>query len=1151
MTANTTIRVGSIVSGPTLPEPIEVLATIPMGTSLKVVGRGRSSGMTHDPVLTPEQLSQLVVSAEREPFDGDARMFRLGIEAQRLGLAYEYDPFFSLSIARVDPLPHQLEAVYAYFMRLPRIRFLLADDPGAGKTIMAGLLLKELKARGLVRRVLIVTPANLTFQWQREMADKFREKFEVIRGDVLRANYGQNPWQERDQVVTSVSWVSIVEDARESLLRSRWDLVIVDEAHKMSARSEDHKTYAYRLGENLSKMTDHYLLMTATPHKGDPEHFRRFLALLDADVYGSIQSLEQAMREQEAPFYLRRTKEALVTFPDPDTGDVRKLFTKREVRSAAFDLDGEELEFYDELTRYVEDQSIIAAADNSARGRAVGFTMAMLQRRMASSVYAVRCSLERMRTRRERILADPEAYRQEQIQRRVPDDFDELDAEEQEQIISQLEDEVLSVDPAILREEIARLTKLIDQAQQLESRDVQTKLTKLRSVLTDQGIFEDPNMKLLIFTEHKDTLDYLAGDGKDGRPLGKLVEWGLTLTKIHGGMKIGDRDTPGTRIYAEREFKEDCQVLVATEAAGEGINLQFCWLMINFDIPWNPIRLEQRVGRIHRYGQDKDCLIFNFVAQNTREGRVLRKLLDRLMEIRNDLGSDQVFDVVGEVFPANQLERLLREMYARQTDVHKIEDRIVRDVSPDRFRAITESTLEGLAKKELNLSAMIGKSAEAKERRLVPEVIEQFFVGAAPECGLRPKPTSKGGHVFRIGKVPRNLLPIGDSQEDRFGRLGREYKQVVFDKAYLRDDASLEWVTPGHPLFETVRTDILRRTGSHLEKGAVFFDLHRKEAALLDLYAASIKDGRGRTLHRRLFAVETASSGQMKLHEPTVLLDIAPAPAGTAGPGDDFALPPRQAVEQFLYEQALQPWGERAAAERLDEVERIRRHVEISLNSLIDRGQRQLGEYLNRHIEGEGQTIPGLDGLIAQAEQHLDELNNRLDSRKKELELERHSTISDIAHLGRTWVVPHPDRSSPQIAPMVRDDEIERIAVEVARKHEESRGWTVESVEDENRGFDLISRRPHPEDPKTFVEVRFIEVKGRAGVGVVALSENEFRTSQRLKDDYWLYSVFNCAGNPELHIVRNPAQLGWKPVMAVEHYQIGAARIVEASKATL
>lgn len=649
-----TIRPGMVVSGSLIPEAIEVLAVVPMGASIKVVGRGIKTGLTHTPVFTAAQLAQLTISAEQEPLDGDAKLFRLGVEAHRLGLAYEYDPYFSLSIARVDPLPHQLEAVYDYFLKLPRIRFLPADDPGAGKTIMAGLLLKELKARGLVQRTLIVTPANLTFQWQRELKDKFRETFEVVRGDVLRANYGQNPWQEKSQVVTSISWVSTREDARESLLRSRWDLIIVDEAHKMSAYANDRKTLAYALGERLSEMTDHYLLMTATPHKGDRENFCRFLSLLDRDVYGSIRSLEQAMRQNEAPFYLRRIKEALVSFPDPDTGTAQRLFTQRTVHTAAFDLDGDELEFYDQLTRYVEDQSIQAAQDDSARGRAVGFTMAMLQRRMASTLYAVRRTLERMRERREKILADPDAYRQEQITKRLPEDFEDLTEEERQEIVAELEDVVASVDPVRLREDIARLTLLIDQSRLLEQREIESKLTKLKQLLNEQGFFADHRKKLLIFTEHKDSLDYLAGDGKD-RPYGKLLEWGFAVTQIHGGMKIGDRDTPGTRIYAEREFRETAQILVATEAAGEGINLQFCSRMINYDIPWNPVRLEQWVGRIHRYGQEQDCIVFNFVARNTREGRVLQKLLDRLREIRRELGTDQVFDVVGEVFPANLL----------------------------------------------------------------------------------------------------------------------------------------------------------------------------------------------------------------------------------------------------------------------------------------------------------------------------------------------------------------------------------------------------------------------------------------------------------------------------------------------------------------
>lgn len=1142
------IQPGSIVSGPTLPESVEVLAVVPFGASLKIIGRGLKTQKTYGPVLSPSQLEQLIVSAETEPFDGDARLFRLGIEAHRLGLAYEYDPFFSLSIARVDPLPHQLEAVYGYFLKLPRIRFLLADDPGAGKTVMAGLLLKELKARGLVRRVLIVTPANLTFQWQRELSEKFREKFDVIRGDVLRANYGQNPWQERDQVITSVSWVSVVEDARESLLRSRWDLIIVDEAHKMSARSDDSHTYAYKLGASLSKMTDHYLLMTATPHKGDPEHFRRFLALLDADVYGSIQSLQQALREHEAPFYLRRTKEALVTFPDPETGEVRKLFTKRDVRTAAFDFDGEELEFYDELTRYVEDQSMAAAGQETARARAVGFTMAMLQRRMASSVYAVRRSLERMQARRQRILDDPEAFRLEQIERKLPDDFDELTEEEQNSLTEKLADEVLSIDPATLREEIGRLSVLVTHGKHLEARDLQTKLLKLNAILKAEGIFDNPKMKLLIFTEHKDTLDYLAGDGRDERPMGKLREWGLTLTQIHGGMKIGDRDTPGTRIYAEREFRESAQVLVATEAAGEGINLQFCWLMVNFDIPWNPVRLEQRVGRIHRYGQEKNCLVFNFVAQNTREGRVLQTLIERLREIREDLGSDQVFDVVGEVFPSNLLEKLFREMYARQTNEHQIQDRIVREVSPEKFRQITESTLEGLAKKELNLSAIIGKSAEAKERRLVPEVIEQFFIAAAPETGVSPKPVDAKSSaastcsIYRVGKIPRHLIQIGDQQEERFGRLGREYGRIVFDKQLLKNDATLEWITPGHPLFESVRTDILDRTEEALRRGAVFYDLHRPQPALLDVFAASIKDGRGQPLHRRLFVVETTTDGSMQIHEPTILHDVMPAPAGTKAPA--LPTPEHQQAEVYLYEKALEPWCAKESVSREHEVARVLRHVEISLNSLIDRQQNQLGEYLSRQIEG--QTVQGLDGIISQAEEHLDKLTNRLDARRAELALERHCAISDINHLGRAWVLPHPERATPQLAPMVRDDEIERIAVAVAIAHEEARGWVVESVESENRGFDLISRRPHPEDPRTFVEVRFIEVKGRAGVGVVALSSNEYTTANRIKSDYWLYVVFNCAGTPQLHAIQNPSTLGWQPVMAVEHYSLSVNSVLSA-----
>jgi len=1137
-----------IVRGPLFPEPIQVLGVIPMGASVKLVGKGLNSGKVHEPILTSEQLATLESSPEKVPFDGDAKKFRLGVEALRLALAYEYDPYFALSIARVDPLPHQLEAVYDYFVKLPRIRFLLADDPGAGKTIMAGLLIKELKIRGLVSRTLIVTPANLSFQWKRELKDKFREHFEVIKSDVLRANYGTNPWQDKNQVITSVSWVSRIEDAKESLLRSHWDLIIVDEAHKMSAYSAEKKTLAYQLGESLSQMTDHYLLMTATPHKGDVDNFCLFLSLLDKDVYANVKSLDEAMARHEAPFYLRRLKEAMVAFPDPDTGKVKRLFTRRRVKTTPFQISDTELDLYDRLTRYVEDQSIRAAAEDSARARAVGFTMAMLQRRFASSIYAVRRTLERMKEKREKILTNPEKFRQEQIAKRLPEDFDDLPEEEQQEIYSELEDAVASFDPNNLRSEIIELTALTNQAKTLEHMETEVKVRHLRDLLTKERIFADQTVKLLLFTEHKDTLDFLAGDGKDGRPLGKLREWGLTLTQIHGGMKIGDRDTPGSRIYAEREFRESAQVLVATEAAGEGINLQFCWLMINYDIPWNPVRLEQRMGRIHRYGQEKDCLIFNFVTTNTREGRVLQKLFDRIAQIELDLDPQQtgkVFNVLGDVFPANQLEKMVRDMYAHNNMTEElIKERIVEQVDPERFRNITNSTLEGLAKRELNLSAIVGKSAEAKERRLVPEVIEDFFVQAAPIAGVSISEIPNARHLYKLGKVPRNLWPIGERLEPRFGKLGREYKQVVFDKRLLLTDPTSEWVTPGHPLFETVREDVHKCVRDDLLRGAVFFDLNRKDPARISIYSAAIQDGGGHVLHQRLFVVQEQMDRAMSIRQPTLLLDLAIAPSGTAAP--DASPNDNQAIEHFLVKEALEPFLSEIASQRERETQIISRHLEISLNELIHRQNMRLADLVGQQQAGD--TSPLVAANIKQTEDRLDELNGRLERRRIELQQERHCTISDIRRYGSAWILPHPERAKPNMASLVRDEDIERIAVQYVTAHEEGRGWTVESVENENRGFDLISRKPHPEDPKTAIEVRFIEVKGRAAVGEIALSSNEFKTAQRLRADYWLYVVFNCASTPQLHVVRNPETMDWKPVVRVEQFFVKPSAILDAAQ---
>jgi hypothetical protein len=658
----------------------------------------------------------------------------------------------------------------------------------------------------------------------------------------------------------------------------------------------------------------------------------------------------------------------------------------------------------------------------------------------------------------------------------------------------------------------------------------------LREVLVEHGIFSDPKMKLLLFTEHKDTLDFLVE---------RLKQWGLTVTQIHGGMKIGDRDTPGSRIYSEREFRETCQVLVATEAAGEGINLQFCWFMINYDIPWNPMRLEQRMGRIHRYGQEKDCLIINFVSTNTREGRVLHQLFERIEAIEDDLDpkhTGKIFNVLGEIFPANQLERMIRDMYSRNLTEDVIKSRIVEQVDSERFRRITDSTLEGLAKRELNLAVIVGKSAEAKERRLVPEVIEDFFIKAGSVTGISPRELRKDSHIYRVGKIPRTLWSTGECNEPRFGKLSHEYGQVVFDKKFLVQDPTLEWVTPGHALFECARDYTLEQVQTDLRRGTVFFDLHRTEPAHLDVFSAAIRDGRGNVLHKRIFVIETALNGSMSIRQPTIFLDIIPAPLGREVP-DKEGLPARSEVEHVLIKDALQPFLSSIQGERERENAIISRHVEISLRELIHRQSLRYAELVASKERGD--SNPLLDANIKSTDDRLLELNERLERREKELQQERHCSIADIQHLGSAWVLPHPDRKTPGLAPMVRDDEIERIAMETVIAHEEVRGWKVQRVEKENRGFDIISRKPHPEDPQTSMEVRFIEVKGRVETGEIALTTNEYKTAERLKKDYWLYVVYNCGTNPEIHVIQEPSRLNWEPLVKIEHYHIGADRILE------
>ncbi|HEX9734719.1 MAG TPA: helicase-related protein, partial [Thermoanaerobaculia bacterium] len=654
------LREGQIVDGALFNEPMRVETLRLEGVDAWVAGLvGLRSEKFRSVRLTSHDLAGLDVLDTAATFEGSGLLFRLGLQAYALGIAYEFDPYFGLSVSRVDPLPHQLEAVYDHLLQAARIRFLLADDAGAGKTIMAGLLVRELKLRGLAERILIVGPANLAFQWQREMWEKFGEKFVRVQGGDVRDQFGVNQWLEHDQVITSLDLAKRPE-ILPGLRQVHWDLVIVDEAHRMSWTPPAKKTARYALGELLRDVSDHLLLLTATPHKGDPASFSLFLQLLDRDAYADVRSIREAMERRLAPFYLRRTKEAMVYFPkraEDGTWSVEKIFKKRIPKTTEFKIDGAEYELYRDVTRFVKRQCARAAAVNDPRARAVGFLMALYQRRLASSTRALRQSLENRAHR-----LGTSLKKAQELARKAPVDvptaqeLEEMEDAERERLEEVLAAVSLANDADEVRQEIAELEELVERAKGVEAAGEEAKLARLDRLLREQGFFDDPQKRLLVFTEFRDTLDYLVE---------RLQLWGFSVGFIHGNMRPGERDQRGTRLFVEQQFREgEIQVLVATEAAGEGINLQVCHILFNYDIPWNPNRLEQRMGRIHRYGQRKDCLIFNFVAVNTIEGRVLNRLLAKLQEIRDALDDDAVFNVVGEVLPAAQIERVLRDYYA-------------------------------------------------------------------------------------------------------------------------------------------------------------------------------------------------------------------------------------------------------------------------------------------------------------------------------------------------------------------------------------------------------------------------------------------------------------------------------------------------------
>ena len=1095
---------------------------------------GTKSERFRSVTLTSTDIETLTIIDSEFNYQGDGKLLRLGLQAYSLGIAYEFDPYFGLSISRVDPLPHQLEAVYDYLLKLARVRFLLADDAGAGKTIMAGLLIRELKLRGLAERVLIVCPSNLTFQWQRELKEKFDEKFLVLKGSNIRDQFGVNQWLEQNHVITSLDLAKRSE-ILPGLRQVNWDLIIVDEAHRMSWSPPARKTARYALGELLRDTSDHFLMLTATPHKGDPENFSLFLQLLDTDVYADVKSIRQAMERRRAPFYLRRTKEAMVYFPErrPDgTWAAEKIFTKRITHSVDFQIDGPEFELYRDVTRFVKLQSAKAAAQgDDPRSRAVGFLMSLYQRRLASSTHAMRHSLENRARRLEEglkrarelsLIAPPDlpaALCGSAAQAGLPDpeEIEEMEESERERLEEMLDAITLAGNADQIQEEIEDLKRLEEQAKGVEKSGAEAKLSRLKELMQQEGFFDHPKERLLIFTEFKDTLYYL---------IDCLKEWGFQVGSIHGGMKPGSRDETGTRLHAEQQFKDgDIQILVATEAAGEGINLQCCHILFNYDIPWNPNRLEQRMGRIHRYGQRKDCLIFNFVATNTIEGRVLQRLLDKLQEIRNALDDDAVFNVVGEVLPAAHVERVLRDYYAGRLGDADLEDRILRNVDEEKFRSICRNALEGLASKKLNLEMLIERRARAQERRVVPETIARFIQEASEYVPLKLKPVQHLPHTFEAVKTPMVLKNYERDSDWKLPSLAVKYPRLSADRQTAENN-NLEWVTPGHPLFEALRRHALSLSQPAFGQGASFFSLQHDAPTRVDFYRGRVVDGLGKTIHERLFCVEVADNGTIRQQEPGMLGNFTPAKASV----ELASVPASHEVTEWLHENVLRAFIDEVRDERISEIERVSSHVELSLTELLQKADEEIG----RAASEVDQKVPGAEGRLAQAETRHAELLARRESRRQDFARQKSLSLQGIERITSVLVLPHPDRESPEVKNLRPNLETEAIAMSVVMEFEKAQGRLVYDVHEKNLGYDMTSLDLDSS------ELRLIEVKGIGeATGTVLLTPNERRVAEDRRDCYWLYVVTNCSIQPQLQEpIKDPARLDWHEVSKVAHYYL-------------
>lgn len=1104
---------------------VKIIAVSFIGDDFAKITYEDERGVPKNLMLSPEQTAELVEVATSWDFNSDTEKFRWTSEAYRINAAPLFEKFLAVRSSLIEPLPHQISAVYEK-MLVPRpLRFVLADDPGAGKTIMTGLLLKELILREDVKRCLIVCPGTLAEQWQDELRRKFQLPFEIATSEKIITAASGNFFRNVNFCIAGLDLLARNKNFREKLY-PHWDLIVCDEAHKMSATFQGNKvrrTKRFRLGELLGKITRHFLLLTATPHNGKEKDFYLFMSLVDPDRFAGANRIQGPVDVSD--IMRRLVKEDLLTF------DGKPLFPERRAYTVNFALSPQEAELYRLVTNYVVDGFNRAEKLEGNRKNSVGFAMTILQRRLASSPLAIFKSLQRRTERLQKILRDKKFSARDDFDADDWLDREEFPNGESELLENDLAERATTAQTiAELRREIETLQKLTDAAKKNFLSGEDKKWRELSELLQVNKKFlkhDGGREKLIIFTEHRDTLEYLR------QKISALFGRNESVVAIHGGLNYKERHA------VEKNFRQDKNVivLVATDAAGEGINLQNAHLMINYDLPWNPNRLEQRFGRIHRIGQREVCHLWNLVANETREGQLFFRLLKKLEEERAALGG-KVFDILGKIaFDNKPLRELLIEAirYGDNPKVIRRLDSVV-DNGFDaekiqkllRERALTEEIL-GAAK----VNDITQKIERSDVYKLQPYFVENFF----PEAFRR-----LGGLIFKRGKGRYEITHVPAAVRDKAARdnsaLPERFKRICFDKK-ISDIAGVEpaeFVALGHPLLKAVCSLMLEKFGDVLKHGTIFVDDNDdgENFRLLFCVEIELRDGRQVTVSKHLHFLEISRDGQtlstnhapyLDYRSPTAderkkILSAVKNESWLAGNLDELAA-------DFVAKNLVRSYLEKFSANQKIYLDKLETAVKSRLLSEIN------------FLDERADELKAKDKI--QSESHTrqaDELAERLKNRLAEISLRR--KISPVPPVVVSCALIAPRRQIESLSENIFSTDadarknIEQIAMHAVTEIERELGNKPVDVSGDKCGYDIESATPDGQR-------RLIEVKGRtADADIITVTKNEIFAAMNSPDNFILAIVSVADKNISVTYLKNPFASTPDPAIVSINFRIVA-----------